>query len=86
MKIIQVGNFQICPDMPFLRFKGSKRAPAPPPPPAPVPTPREIDEQVKQREIERRRQKVSGRAKTILTQGQSLSSGGATILGRSNAT
>ena len=68
----------------FYRYKGGKgKVPKAPPPTPPTPTPREVDEQVKQKDKDRRRQRInqSGRGGTILTQGQSLSSGG-TILGR----
>lgn len=68
------------------RFKGASK-PKPPPTPAPVPTPRELDEDIKRKDDARRRQRIAqaGRGGTILTQGQSLSSGNATILGRSTA-
>ena len=64
---------------------GSK--PKAPKPTAPVPTPRELDEEVKIKDAARRRQRIAaaGRGGTILTQGQSLASGSATLLGRSTA-
>ncbi len=68
------------------RFKG-RSAPKPPPPPAPAPRPQEINEDIKLKDQARRRQRIKagGREGTILTQGQSLASGQATLLGRSNA-
>ena len=64
--------------------KGSK--PKAPPPLAPAATPRSVDEDVAQKDRDRRRQRVvaAGRAGTILTQGQPLG-GTASILGRSTA-
>ena len=91
------GNFQYDPDHPNRRFKeifggGGKKVKAPAPI-SPAPTPTELDEDVRQRDRDKRRQKIaaSGRAGTILTSGQSLSSGKATgtatgtatVLGRS---
>ena len=84
-------GFQLDPDHPFRRYKkvfggggGKVKAPAPT---APAPTPTEIDEDVRRRDMDRRRQRIAaaGRQGTILTQGQSLASGNATILGRSTA-
>lgn len=79
-----IGNFQVDYDNPFRRFKGVK-SPKIPPRPDPVPTPQIVDEEAKQKDRDRRRQRfaAAGRGGTILTQGQSLSSGSATILGRS---
>ena len=65
---------------------GKPKTVKPPAPVAPVPTPREVDEQVSQKDKDRRRQRIAqaGRGGTILTQGQSLSSGKtSSILGRS---
>jgi hypothetical protein len=72
-------------------FGGGKKkepkvvAPEPIKPVAPAPRPEEVD--TAQRDRDRRRQRIAaaGRGGTILTQGQSLSSGSATLLGRSNA-
>ena len=73
-------------------FGGSKKAKvpdpiAPPPTPPPAPTPVELSSDVAQKDRDRRRQKIAaaGRGGTILTQGQTLSSGNATLLGRSNS-
>lgn len=79
-------EFQVCPEEPFWRFKGASR-PKPPTPIAPVPTPRQLDEDVKLKDQARRRQRIAaaGRGGTILTEGQSLASGSATLLGRSTA-
>ena len=66
-------------------FGGGKTAKAPAPT-APAPTPTQLDEQVSQKDHDRRRQLIAGagRQGTILTQGQSLSSGKtSSILGRS---
>ena len=68
----------------FKRYKGG--SPKTPPPVAPTPTPRELDEEVKQKNRDKRRQRISqaGRAGTILSQGQPLTgTASATILGRS---
>ena len=79
--------FQFDRHRPNLRFKGGKgKVPKPPAPVAPAPTASELDEQVKQKDKDRRRQRIAqaGRGGTILTQGQSLSSGKtSSILGRS---
>jgi hypothetical protein len=69
---------------------GSKKAKvpepiAPPPTPPPAPTPVEADTAQKDRDRRRQRIAQAGRGGTILTQGQSLSSGSATLLGRSNS-
>ena len=63
---------------------GSK--PKAPKPVAPVPTPTQLDEEVRTKDMDRRRQRVAaaGRQGSILTQGQSLASGSGTILGRSS--
>ena len=69
---------------------GSKpKVVAPPTPPAPVappPTPVKLDEEIRMKEQDKRRQRIaqSGRQGTILTQGQSLA-GNATLLGRSTS-
>jgi len=83
--IIKQGNFQYDPDHPFRRFKGGSK-PKAPAAIAPVATPQQVDDDVKQRDRDRRRQKIaaSGRGGTILTEGQPLA-GSATLLGRSNA-
>ncbi len=67
------------------RYKGG--SPKAPKAPAPVSTPRQLDEEVLQKDRDRRRQRIAaaGRGGTILTQGQPLTSGNATILGRSSA-
>ena len=67
-------------------FSSPKKAKAPAPQ-APVPTPREVDEDVRNKDMARRRQRIAaaGRAGTILTQGQSLGSGTSTLLGRSTS-
>ena len=70
----------------FYRFKGGKgKVPKPPPPPAPAPMPGQIDEKARQKDQDRRRQRIvaAGRQGTILTEGQTLSSGSSSILGRS---
>ena len=61
--------------------------PKAPKPVAPAPTPVQMDEDVKRKEQDRRRQQIAsaGRGGTILTAGQSLSSGSATLLGRSTS-
>ena len=72
-------------------FGGSKKKSTPLPPPpvpepvAPAPRPEELDSDVAQKDRDRRRQRIAqaGRSGTILTQGQSLSAGSATLLGRS---
>ena len=51
----------------------------------PRPIPEELDTAQKDRDKRRQRLAQSGRGGTILTQGQSLSSGSATLLGRANA-
>ncbi len=79
-------EFQIDTKNPNRRFKGASK-PKPPPTPSPVPTPRELDEDIKRKDDARRRQRIAqaGRGGTILTTGQGLASGSATILGRSTA-
>jgi len=69
----------------FYRYKGSK--PRAPVPVAPVPTPKKLDEEVAQRDADKRRQRimVAGRGGTVLTQGQPLTTANATLLGRSTA-
>ena len=59
--------------------------PAPPPVPDPAPTPVEASGDAEQKARDKRRQRIAaaGRQGTILTSGQSLSSGSATLLGRS---
>ncbi len=81
--------FQHCQEHPVWRFKlgggGSKPKAIPPTPVAP--TPRELDEEVRQKDQAKRRQRIAaaGRGGTILTQGQPLASGNASLLGRSTA-
>ena len=60
---------------------------APPPTPPPAPRPQELDSDIAQKDRDKRRQRIAaaGRGGTILTQGQTLSSGNATLLGRSNS-
>ena len=88
MRIVNYNGyeFQIDSDRPNLRFKGASK-PKVPAPVAVVPTPRELDEDVKLKDQARRRQRVAaaGRGGTILTQGQGLASGNASLLGRSTA-
>lgn len=78
-------EFQVDYERPHLRFKGGSK-PKAPPPIAIAPTPRALDEEVTQRDRDRRRQRLAaaGRGGTILTQGQPLT-GQATLLGRSTA-
>ena len=59
--------------------------PVPPPLPAPTPIPVEPSGEGEQKARDKRRQRIvsAGRQGTILTAGQSLSSGSATLLGRS---
>lgn len=69
-------------------FGGKPKTPKPPPAPDPVATPRKLDEEVQQRDIDKRRQRARafGRGGTILTQGQPLAGqASATLLGRSTA-
>ena len=63
-------------------FGGSK--PKAPKPAAPIPQPVALDDQVQQKDRDRRRAKIAaaGRGGTILTQGQSLSSRGSTLGGQ----
>ena len=79
-------EFQVDPSNPFRRFKGASK-PKPIPPTPVAPTPRQVDEDVKLKDQARRRQRIAaaGRGGTILTQGQALGSGNASILGRSTA-
>ncbi len=70
----------------FRRYKGG--TPSAPATQDPTPTLRQLDEKVKQKDRDRRRQRIAaaGRAGTILTSGQSLAqTGNATILGRSTS-
>ncbi len=91
MSIIKIERngytFQIDPERPFTRFKlgGGGGKPKAPPPIAQAPTPRQIDEEVRIKDNARRKQRIAaaGRGGTILTSGQSLASGSATLLGRS---
>ena len=79
-------EFQIDREHPSWRFKGgSKPKPIAPTPVAPTPV--ELDEEIKQKDRDKRRQRASqsGRQGTILNQGQSLASGNATLLGRSTS-
>ncbi len=66
--------------------KGASK-PKPIAPVAVAPTPRALDEEVKQKDQARRRQRIAaaGRGGTILTEGQPLASGNASLLGRSTA-
>ena len=70
----------------FKAIFGGGSKPKPPKPIAPAPIAAELDPEVKRKEQDRRRQRIAaaGRQGTILTQGQSLASGGGTILGRSS--
>ena len=93
MSIIEIKRsgytFQVDPERPFVRFKllggGSKAKKIAPV--AIAPTPREIDEDVRQKDQAKRRQRIAaaGRGGTILTSGQGLASGNASLLGRSTA-
>jgi len=79
-------EFQIDPQNPFRRFKGSKAKA--PPIPDPTPTVREVDEDVKQKDQARRRQRIAaaGRGGTILTQGAPLAgTQSASLLGRATS-
>ena len=53
----------------------------------PRPLPEELNADAAQRDRDKRKQRIAaaGRGGTILTQGQTLSSGNATLLGRSNS-
>ncbi len=66
------------------RYFGGK-SPAPPKPTAPVPTPRKVDEEIVQKDRDRRRQRIAtaGRRGTILTEGVPLGGNRASLLGRS---
>ena len=75
-------------------FGGSKKknkdipqvaAPEPIKPVAPAARPEELDTAQRDRDKRRQRIAAAGRGGTILTNGQSLSSGSATLLGRSNS-
>ena len=72
----------------YKKLFGTGSKPEAPKPMAPVPTPVGLDDEVKQRDQDKRRQRIAaaGRGGTILTAGQGLAQGGsATLLGRSNA-
>ena len=56
-----------------------------PDPPSPVPRTELIDTSQKDRDRRRAKIQAAGRGGTILTQGQTLASGNATLLGRSNS-
>ena len=66
-------------------FGGGTKTAAPPKPVSPAPTPEQLDQDVKRRDLDRRRQRIAaaGRQGTILTQGQPLA-GTSTILGRTS--
>ena len=73
-------------------FGGSKKkdipkaaVPEPIKPVAPAARPEELDTAQRDRDKRRQRIAAAGRGGTILTQGQTLSSGNATLLGRSNS-
>ncbi len=89
MSIIKIERngyiFQVDPERFWLRFKGVSK-PKAPKPLAPVATPQQVDEEARQKDRDKRRQRISaaGRAGTILTQGQDLGQN-ATILGRSTS-
>ena len=67
-------------------FGGGKKPDAPKPA-APIPQPVALDDNVKQADRDRRRAKIAaaGRGGTILTQGQTLSSGNSSLLGRTTS-
>lgn len=85
MEIIRNGYvFWVEDKWPFYCFKGAKvKAP---PLIAPTATPKEVDEAVRAKDIERRRQRIAaaGRAGTILTP-NTAETGKATLLGRSTS-
>ena len=64
---------------------GTGSKPKAPKPAAPVPQPVALDDDVRQKDQDRRRAKIAaaGRGGTILTKGQTLSSGNSSLLGRS---
>ena len=66
--------------------KGASK-PKPPALIAPVATPVQIDEEARQKDRDKRRQRIlaAGRQGTILAGGQSRAEGNATILGRSTS-
>lgn len=79
-------EFQVDFKNPSRRFKGAKAKA--PPIPDPTPTVRMVDEEIKQRDQDRRRQRISaaGRAGTILTQGAPLAGNqSASLLGKSTS-
>ena len=81
------GNFQFDPNHPLcVFFGGSGKTAKAPAASAPAATVRSIDEDVKQRDRDKRRQRIvaSGRQGTILTEGQPLGQS-ATLLGRSSS-
>ena len=80
-------DFQYSLQRPILRFFGGASKPKAPAPIAPIPTPRQLDEDVRMKDEARRKQRIAaaGRGGTILNTGLSLSSGNATILGRSTS-
>ncbi len=87
MRIGEIYDYWNDTSSPHRCFKGGGKRPVIPAPPPPAPTPTDIDEDVRQKDIERRRQKLrrTGRAGTILTE-QTFSEGGqATLLGRSTS-
>ena len=72
----------------FFRYKGGKgKVPKAPAPTAPTPTPQQLDENIRQKDQDRRRQRIAqtGRGGTILTSGKSLAAGNASVLGRSTS-
>ncbi len=90
MSIIKIERngyeFQYCPEHPTWRFKGASK-PKAPKPLAPVATPVQIDEEVRQKDRDKRRQRLlaAGRQGTILAGGLAREGGNATILGRSTS-
>ena len=71
----------------YKKVFGTGSKPKAPAPQAPIPQPVELGGEVAQRDRDRRRARIAsaGRGGTILTQGQTLASGQASILGRSTA-
>ena len=88
IEIINYNNniFQADKNNPSWRFKGASK-PNMPAQPAPVATPREVDADVKAKDIERRRQRIaaSGRGGTILTELSNSDTAKASLLGRSTS-
>ena len=79
--------FQVNDRFPFRRYFGSSASKAKAPKStSPAATVRSIDEDVKQKDRDRRRQRIAaaGRGGTILTEGQPLGQS-ATLLGRSSS-